>query len=148
MTTWRDRLPPVSAEEMASLPPSVRARLETVEDLLDVTLAHVEELNRLRGLLEERVARLEERVGTNSSNSSKPPSSNPAGTDEFPMRQRRRLGCGRLATHRAIRTSRATLRASGIAACLNSDSVQSWASMRVSMTHHGPRGNREHSRRK
>lgn len=65
----------MSAEEWASLPPSVRARLETVEALLDVTLAHVEELNRLRGLLEERIARLEERVGTNSSNSSKPPSS-------------------------------------------------------------------------
>lgn len=66
----------MSAEELAGLPPSVRARLETLEHLLDLTLAHVEELNRLRGLLEERVARLEERVGTNSSNSSKPPSSN------------------------------------------------------------------------
>jgi transposase len=69
-------LPPVSAGELALLPPSVRARLATVEDLLDVTLAHVEELNRLRVLLEARVAWLEARVGTNSSNSSKPPSSN------------------------------------------------------------------------
>lgn len=54
----------MSAEELTSLPPSVRARLETVEALLDVTLAHAEELNRLRVLLEARVALLEERLGT------------------------------------------------------------------------------------
>ena len=66
----------MSAEELALLPPSVRARLATVEDLLDVTLAHVEELNRLGVLLEARIAWPEERVGTNSSNSSKPPRSN------------------------------------------------------------------------
>lgn len=74
MTTWRDKLPPVSAEEMANTPPFVRARLSVVEDLLDVTLDHVAELARLNALLAARVALLEERVGTNSSNSSKPPS--------------------------------------------------------------------------
>jgi transposase len=76
VSSWRDKLPPVSAEELASTPPLVRARMDAVESLLDITLAHVEELNRLRAVLEARVALLEERVGTNSSNSSKPPSSN------------------------------------------------------------------------
>ena len=74
MTIWRDELPPVSAKDTANTPPFVRARLAVVEDLLDVTLGHVAELARLNALLAARVALLEERVGANSSNSSKPPS--------------------------------------------------------------------------
>ncbi len=79
MTSWRDKLPPVSEADLAATPPSVRARYAALESLLDIALGHIADLNQHRQLLEARVAQLEERLGTNSRNSSKPPSSDGPG---------------------------------------------------------------------
>ncbi len=69
----------MSEADLAVTPPSVHARYTALESLLDIALAHVADLNEHRQLLEARVAQLEERLGTTSRNSSKPPSSDGPG---------------------------------------------------------------------
>lgn len=80
MTTWRDKLPPVSDEDWASAAPAVRAHVRALESLSEITLGHVGDPMRHQELLETRIAQLEERLGTTSGISSKPPSSDDPGT--------------------------------------------------------------------
>ncbi len=84
MTSWRDKLPPLIEEDWARTPPSIRARMLAHEQLVEIAFGHIADLNQHREMLEARVAQLEERLRTNSSNSSKPPSSDGPGTTPPP----------------------------------------------------------------
>src|SRR5712691_9796117 len=66
-------VPPLPEEVRAQLPPVVTAYLTALE-------AAVQTLTQANFLLTARVAELDERLGQNSSNSSRPPSSDPPGT--------------------------------------------------------------------
>jgi len=54
--------------------------VQALESLLEIALGHTADLTRHQELLEARIAQMEERLATNSSNSSKPPSSDGPGS--------------------------------------------------------------------